>query len=130
MAKRKAYTDYNKEEIMDLFDRVEDCVIKYEKTNSCYFWKNNGNAASRRSKDNYYSHYDTINFDGIEYDFSLSMDIRCQNAYRTLDISVDGEQKTMRAINSLYKRLLEIRNAYLEAEKVEVESTEALRLIK
>ena len=78
---------------------LNNILAIHDKYKKCYFWTQNGNAASRRRQE-----FDTLlkfKCNEIEYTISQTLSISCANFYYNCDIRKDGNKSNVTAINKL-----------------------------
>lgn len=91
-----------KENIESQLVEIIKCIEKYKNS---FFWKNTGNAASRR-KQEFSAEYNMNIFD-LDIKVELALRISCKNFYFTKNIIVNGKKSNVLKLKNILKKIRE-----------------------
>ena len=87
-----------------LREAIKNTLDYHEKFRGCYFWTNTGNAAYRRHLEEKFAgnnpHYSIETGKGMVH-VEPTLSINCNNFYYSLNVSLDGEKKTIRLLKGI-----------------------------
>ena len=82
---------------------IQNCIDYNEKYNGCYFWKNTGNASSRRSQEkSFEANNPCFKIDSKKglIQVTPSLHISCKNFYYSLEILIDGKKSNIKILKN------------------------------
>jgi len=82
-----------------IISTLSTMCFDHEKYKNCYFWKNTGNAANRRSQEFEQTIVFTLN--DVEYEWVQYLTISCRNFYWTSKIYKNGVKTNIKTIRKL-----------------------------
>lgn len=84
-------------------NELKSFIDHWHKFDKCYFWTSPSSASSRRYEEKRQYMEINLTIDGHEIDGEIEISCSCKNYYATKTLYIDGDKKTIRALNKFLK---------------------------
>lgn len=91
------------EELLRLYEELNEVIDWREKTKSSYCWTSYPSASMRRHWERCNNKELEFDYDGDHYYIEQNASMSCKNVYTSLSVYKNGEKKDLRAIKKLVK---------------------------